>query len=196
MKIIGITGGIGAGKTQVLEYLNNRYGATICQTDAVGKKLQKKGTQCFDAIVESFGTEILDEKGELDRDKLAGIVFSDSARRNQLNAIVHPAVEEEIRRKIAREERKNTNLFIIESALLIETHYDQICDEIWYIYVEASIRKKRLVYARGYDPKKVDDIIAAQLPKDMFMKHCDRVIDNSNTFEETQAQLDDIVADL
>lgn len=196
MKIIGITGGIGAGKTQVLEYLNNRYGATICQTDAVGKKLQKKGTQCFDAIVESFGTEILDEKGELDREKLAGIVFSDSARRNQLNAIVHPAVEEEIRKKIAREERKNTNLFIIESALLIETHYDQICDEIWYIYVEASIRKKRLVYARGYDPKKVDDIIAAQLPKDMFMKHCDRVIDNSNTFEETQAQLDDIVADL
>jgi len=62
--------------------------------------------------------------------------------------------------------------------------------------VEASIRKKRLVYARGYDPKKVDDIIAAQLPKDMFMKHCDRVIDNSNTFEETQVQLDEIVADL
>ena len=196
MKIIGITGGIGAGKTQVLEYLNNRYGATICQTDEVGKKLQKKGTQCFEAIVDSFGTEILDEKGELDREKLAGIVFSDSARRNKLNSIVHPAVEEEIRKKIAREERKNTNLFIIESALLIETHYDQICDEIWYIYVEASIRKKRLVYARGYDPKKVDDIIAAQLPKDLFMKHCDRVIDNSNTFEETQAQLDDIVADL
>ena len=105
-------------------------------------------------------------------------------------------MEEEIRKKIAKEERKNTNLFMIESALLIETHYDQICDEVWYIYVEASIRKKRLVYARGYDPKKVDDIIAAQLPKDMFMKHCDRVIDNSNTFEETQAQLDDIIADL
>ena len=196
MKIIGITGGVGAGKTQILEYMNSKYGATICQTDAVGRKLQKKGTPCFEAIVACFGTEILDEKGELDRDKLAGIVFSDDARRSELNAIVHPAVEEEIRKKIAKEERKNTNLFMIESALLIETHYDQICDEVWYIYVEASIRKKRLVYARGYDPKKVDDIIAAQLPKDMFMKHCDRVIDNSNTFEETQAQLDDIIADL
>ena len=196
MKIIGITGGVGAGKTQILEYLNNRYGATVCQTDAVGRKLQKKGTKCFDAIVESFGTEILDEKGELDRYKLAGIVFSDSARREELNGIVHPAVEEEIRKKIGKEERKNTNLFIIESALLIETHYDQICDEVWYVYVEASIRKKRLVYARGYDAKKVDDIIAAQLPKDEFMKHCDRVIDNSNTFEETQAQLDEIMADL
>lgn len=196
MKIIGITGGVGAGKTQILEYLNNKYGATICQADVVGKKLQKKGTKCFDAIVECFGTEILDEKGELDRDKLAGIVFSDDARRSELNAIVHPAVEEEILKKIAKEERKNTNLFIIESALLIETHYDKMCDEIWYVHVEASIRRKRLIYARGYDAKKVDDIIAAQLPKSMFMKNCDRVIDNSNTFEETQIQLDSIVADL
>ena len=75
MKVIGITGGVGAGKTQILEYLNNKYGATICQADAVGKKLQKKGTECYDAIVEHFGTEILDEKEELDREKLAAIVF-------------------------------------------------------------------------------------------------------------------------
>lgn len=196
MKVIGITGGVGAGKTQILEYLNNRYGATICQADAVGKKLQKKGTECFDAIVAHFGTEILDAKGELDREKLADIVFSDKVKLSVLNSIVHPAVKEEIYKKIAKEERKNTNLFILESAILIEDHYEEICDELWYIYVEDSIRKKRLIYARGYDSKKVDDIIAAQLPKSMFMKHCDRVIDNSNTFEETKIQLDKIVADL
>lgn len=62
--------------------------------------------------------------------------------------------------------------------------------------MDAKTRKKRLVYARGYDPRKVDDIIAAQLPKEEFMKHCDRVIDNSNIFEETQMQLDRIIADL
>lgn len=196
MKIIGITGGVGAGKTQILEYLNNKYGATICQADAVGKKLQKKGTECFDAIVAHFGTEILDAKGELDREKLADIVFSDKVELSVLNSIVHPTVKEEIYKKIAKEERKNTNLFILESAILIEDHYEEICDELWYIYVEDSIRKKRLIYARGYDSKKVDDIIAAQLPKSMFMKHCDRVIDNSNTFEETKIQLDKIVADL
>ena len=194
MKVIGITGGVGAGKTQILEYLNNKYGATICQADAVGKKLQKKGTECFDAIVAHFGTEILDAKGELDREKLADIVFSDKVELSVLNSIVHPAVKEEIYKKIAKEERKNTNLFILESAILIEDHYEEICDELWYIYVEDSIRKKRLIYARGYDSKKVDDIIAAQLPKSMFMKHCDRVIDNSNTFEETKIQLDKIVA--
>lgn len=196
MKVIGITGGVGAGKTQILEYLNNKYGATICQADAVGKKLQKKGTECFDAIVAHFGTEILDAKGELDREKLADIVFSDKVELSVLNSIVHPAVKEEIYKKIAKEERKNTNLFILESAILIEDHYEEICDELWYIYVEDSIRKKRLIYARGYDSKKVDDIIAAQLPKSMFIKHCDRVIDNSNTFEETKIQLDKIVADL
>ena len=196
MKIIGITGGVGAGKTQILEYMNSKYGATICQTDAVGKKLQKKGTKCFEDIVECFGTKILDEKGELDREKLAAIVFTDNDKLAKLNAIVHPAVWEEVEKKVAKEKRKNTNLFIIESALLIETHYDKMCDEVWYVYVDAVTRKKRLVYARGYDPRKVDDIIAAQLPKDEFMKHCDRVIDNSNIFEETQIELDRIIAEL
>ena len=196
MKIIGITGGVGAGKTQILEYLNQKYGATVCQADVLGKKLQKKGTECFHAIVEHFGTEILDEKGELNREKLADIVFSDQVELSVLNRIVHPAVKDEVRRKIASEERKNTNLFLLESALLVEDHYDEICDELWYIYVEDSIRKKRLIYARGYDSQKVDDIIASQLPKDMFLKHCDRVIDNSGTFEETKMQLDKVIADL
>ena len=127
MKIIGITGGVGAGKTQILEYMNSKYGATICQTDAVGKKLQKKGTKCFEDIVECFGTKILDEKGELDREKLAAIVFTDNDKLAKLNAIVHPAVWEEVEKKVAKEKRKNTNLFIIESALLIETHYDKMC---------------------------------------------------------------------
>ena len=94
MKIIGITGGVGAGKTQILEYLNNKYGATICMADEVGKKLQKKGTECFDEIVAHFGNEILDEKGELDRAKLSNIVFADRVELSVLNGIVHPRVKE------------------------------------------------------------------------------------------------------
>ena len=76
MKIIGLTGGVGSGKTQIMEYLNNKYGATICQTDKVAKKLQKKGGKCYDAIVAHFGQEILDEKGELNRDMLGNIAFN------------------------------------------------------------------------------------------------------------------------
>lgn len=196
MKVIGITGGVGAGKTQILEYLNNKYGATICQTDALAKKLQKKGGECYAPIVEHFGEEILDEKGELDRKKLSDLVFSDQTELEVLNQIVHPAVREEVLKKIKSEERKNTNLFIVESALLIEEHYEEFCDELWYIYVEDSARRNRLYYSRGYDNKKIDDIIAAQLPKEVFLKHCDRVIDNSSIFGETMMQIDKIVKDL
>ncbi len=135
-------------------------------------------------------------RAKLDRERLAEIVFSKKEELSMLNGIIHPAVKEEIRRKIAKEERKNTNLFIVEAALLIEDNYEEICDELWYVYVEDEIRKKRLIYARGYDARKVDDIIAAQLPKDVFLKHCDRVIDNNGVFEETKMQLDQILADL
>lgn len=196
MKIIGITGGVGAGKTEVLEYLNNRYGATVCQTDQIAKKLQKKGGVCYDAIVQHFGRDILDGKEELDREKLGGIVFADPVQRDILNRIVHPAVKEEVDRLIAQEKRKNTNLFLIESAILIEAQYGDICDEVWYIYVEDSARRNRLFYARGYDSKKIEEIIAAQLPKEQFLKNCDRVIDNNGVFAETMAQLDKIVKDL
>lgn len=196
MKIIGLTGGVGSGKTQILGYLNSKYGATICQTDEIGKKLQKKGAKCYNEIVEHFGKDILDEKGELDREKLASIVFQNTEELAVLNGIVHPAVKEEVRKIIAKEERKNTNLLIVESALLIEDHYEEICDELWYVYVKNDIRKKRLIYSRGYEPAKVDSIIAAQPHKETYMKHCDRVIDNNGVFAETQIQLDRIVADL
>lgn len=196
MKVIGITGGVGAGKTQVLEYLNNKYGATICQADKIAKKMQKKGGICYDAIVEHFGEGILNEKGELDRERLAEIVFNDSEELEAINAIVHPAVKEEVRRKIAHEERKHTNLFIVESALLIEDNYDEICDELWFIYVKDDIRKRRLIFSRGYDPKKVDDIISSQLSKDIYLQRSDRVIDNNGVFAETMIQLDLAVKDL
>lgn len=196
MKIIGLTGGVGSGKTQILEYLNNKYGATICQTDALGKKLQKKGGQCYEDIVRHFGEEILDEKGELNREKLANIVFQNVEQLSVLNGIVHPAVKDEVRRIIAKEERKNTNLLIVESAILVEDHYEELCDELWYVYVKDEIRKKRLLYSRGYEPGKVDSIIASQPSKEIYMQHCDRVIDNNGVFAETQMQLDQIIADL
>lgn len=196
MKIIGITGGVGAGKTQVLEYLNNKYGASICLTDEVAKRLQKKGGACYEAIVDYFGRHILDEKEELNRQKLGDIVFSDPKELEVLNGIVHPVVFKEVQRRIRQEERKNTNLFIIESALLIETDYGTICDELWYVYVRDEIRRKRLQYSRGYDTRKIDEITAAQLPKEEFLRHCDRVIDNSGVFAETMLQIDRMVREL
>ncbi len=195
MEIIGITGGVGAGKTEVLNYLNDKYGATICRADDVSRELEKKGTECFDMIVEHFGDEILTEKGDLDREKLASIVFSDPNELRILNRIVHPAVKEEILKRIVNEQRRNTNMFIIEAAVLIEDHYDEICDEIWYVYSEDSMRKNRLQYSRGYNTRKIESIFDSQLPKETYLENSDRVIDNSGTFLETQQQLDEIMKD-
>ena len=141
--------------------------------------------------------DIWNEDGSFDRKKLATVIFSDEKKRDALNGIVHPAVKKYIR-TVADTERENgvLKILVLEAALLIEEHYDEICDELWYVYVEDSIRRKRLKYARGYEDSKVDQIFEAQLPKDLFMRHCDRVIDNSGQFEETKIQLNKIVEDL
>ena len=196
MKIIGITGGVGAGKTQILEYLNNKYGATICMADEVGKKLQKKGTECFDEIVAHFGEEILDEKGELDRTKLSDIVFADRVELSVLNGIVHPKVKEEIQKKIAREERKSTNLMLIEGALLIEDHYEELCEEFWYIYTEPEIRRARLKESRGYSDEKIDAIFRKQCTDAEFRTHCAQVIDNNSTKEAVYERVDILLGKL
>ena len=105
MKVIGITGGVGSGKSAVLKLLEEEYHAVVVQLDEVAKALQRKGTPCWKAIVEAFGREILDENEELDRKKLAQIVFQSSEKLEQLNGIVHPAGASGYRRKKKREDR-------------------------------------------------------------------------------------------
>ena len=161
----------------------------------MGRKVQKKGTDCFNAIVEHFGEDILNEKGELDRPKLADIVFSDEKELDALNNIVHPAVKENIRRKIRQEIKQGTELFVLEAALLLEEHYDEICDEVWYIYANEEVRKKRLKLSRGYSEEKIEDMFRAQKSRDEFLEHSDRAVDNSRSFDDTREQLDDMLKD-
>ncbi len=196
MKIIGITGGAGSGKSEVLNYLSKQYGAVICQADQVAKNLQKKKTKCYFKIAEHFGPDILRPDGRLDRKKLADIVFSDDKELAMLNAIVHPAVKEKIQETIKKEEKKQTKLFVLEAALLIEGNYDAICDEIWYIYADEETRKRRLLASRGYDTEKSEHIFAVQMPSQTFFERCDRAVDNSGLFESTCVQVDEMIRQL
>lgn len=107
MKVIGITGGVGSGKSAVLKLLEEEYHAVVVQLDEVAKALQRKGTPCWKAIVEAFGREILDENEELDRKKLAQIVFQSSEKLEQLNGIVHPAVKQQVLLDIEEKERED-----------------------------------------------------------------------------------------
>lgn len=196
MKMIGITGGVGSGKSRVLSFLEETYDAVVCQADQVAWKLQEPGEKCYQEIVEHFGTGILNEDGTINRKALGKIVFGDEAQLLVLNAIMHPAVKNEIRNQIQKEAEKNVNLFVLEAALLIEEHYDEICDELWYIYTDEEVRRQRLKESRQYSDEKIDAIMASQLSEEVFRTACQRVIENSGTFEETCAQINDAIRQL
>jgi len=189
MRIIGITGGVGSGKSEVVNFIARNFDATVVQADAVGHLLMKPGKACFEPIVALFGPEILREDGKLDRAKIASIVFTDKEMLEQLNAIVHPAVKEYIKRAIEKEREYGTPFFVIEAALLIEDKYDEICDELWYIYADEQTRIERLKLHRGYSEEKIRDLFANQLSEEEFFQHCHFEVDNSGDFENTKAQI-------
>ena len=189
MKVIGVTGGVGAGKSEILNFIADNWNATVVEADEVGYLVMKPGKSCFAPIVELFGPAILQADGTLDRTKIAQMVFEDKELLEKLNAIVHPAVKKYIRKAIKREEENETDFFIVEAALLIEDKYDEICDELWYIYADEETRTERLMKNRGYSEEKVKSIFANQLSEDEFSEHCDFEIDNSGDFEDTKEQI-------
>ena len=162
----------------------------VDQADEAGYLVMLPGGECYGEIVKLFGRQITTETGELDRKRIAEIVFQDEEKLKALNAIVHPAVKRYIKKAIAAAEKAGTEYVFVEAALLIEEKYDEICDELWYIYADEEVRKERLIEGRGYSEKKVREIMANQLSEDEFSSHCDFEIDNSGDFEETKKQLD------
>ena len=136
MKFIGITGGVGAGKSAILSYLDQKPDIRVMLADEIAHELMKKGTACYDKILAAFkDADILDASGEFDRGKLAFVIFSDEKKREKMNGIVHPAVKEYVKEQYRLEKaRGQLSCLVLEAALLIEEHYDEICDELWYIY--------------------------------------------------------------
>ncbi len=194
-KLLGITGGIGAGKSTVLACLKERYGAYVIQADEVARSLQQPGGPCYDRITEAFGSCILQPDGMISRNTLASIVFSDPRRLRILNQIVHPAVRQWILDETTRQRQKGTLLTVIEAALLLEERYDQICDEVWYIRAAPPVRIQRLMESRGYTREKAKQIMENQLSDEQYKSRCRRTIDNSGGFlTDTLKQIDEAMA--
>lgn len=193
MKVLGITGGVGSGKSEVLRYLQEEYHAVVTQLDEVAKELQRSGQECFCQIVEAFGTEVVGEEGELNRERLGAIVFADTERLQTLNEIVHPEVKRWVEEDISRREQEGIPLYVIEAALLPTAGYDTICEEMWYIYTEESVRRKRLKASRGYTEEKITQMIQSQPQEDLFRAECKAVIDNSGSFEDTKKQIGELL---
>lgn len=192
MKFIGITGGVGAGKSAILDYLKNKPDTKVMLADEIAHELMVPGTQCYDRLRAEFGTEDIYQKdGYFDRIKLAQVIFSDDEKRKKLNGIVHPAVRKYVIGQAAYERKEGKiRLLVLEAALLIEEHYDEICDELWYIYTSEENRRIRLKKQRNYSDEKIDEIFKSQLTDEKFRKACRVVIDNNGTIEAAAAQIE------
>ncbi len=192
MKTIGITGGVGCGKSAVLEYIAGRYNARVLYADNLAYELESPGHECYDEIVALLGRDILDNDGMIDKKKMAAAIFTDESLLKQVNGIIHPAVKKHILKEIEKERSAGKyDLFILEAALLIQDGYDKILDELWYVYTDEQVRRNRLKTSRGYSDEKIDSIIRSQLSDDEYMDHCKYKIDNSFDLETTYRQIDE-----
>lgn len=191
MRFIGITGGVGAGKSVILDYIGKNYNAKVMLADEIAHDLMMPGTKCYDTIKKTFENEdIFLPDGCLDRIKMASIIFGDETKREQMNGIVHPAVKEYVLETYQREQEDGRlDYLILEAALLIEEHYDEICDELWYIYTNEENRRRRLRENRGYSDEKIDGILKSQLTEEEYRSHCEKIIDNNGSVEDTFLQI-------
>lgn len=190
MRLIGITGGVGAGKTTVLEYIRAHYRCRIYLADEVAHVVKEPGQPCYQALVSLLGGEILEEDGRIHKGRMAERIFRDEGLLERVNAIVHPAVRDYLLEKIEEARREGqVELFFIEAALLIECGYGEIVDEMWYIHASEEARRKRLAESRGYSPEKIEQIMGNQLTETEFREGSDFVIDNSGAPEESYRQI-------
>lgn len=186
MKFIGITGGVGSGKSEILRRVGREYPAKVIFADELAHDLMRPGTECFFELKEKFSQEdIFSEQGGLDPAKLADVIFSDAKKREALNRIVHPAVKREALRLKEEEEKKGEiAYFILEAALLIEEGYDTICDELWYISASRQTRRRRLKESRGYSDAKIDAMFGSQLSDAQYRARCSVVVENDGALED------------
>lgn len=191
MLFIGITGGIGAGKSEILKYIKKHYKCEIYLADEVAHLVKLPGTECFKKLVNLLGEDIVGQDGQIDKNAMAGKIFADADVLKQVNAIVHPAVKEYLLERLAAaKESKDVELFFVEAALLIEAGYGPLVDEMWYIYATKEVRERRLKEARGYSDEKITQIMQTQLSEESFREACDFVIDNSGDLADSYQQID------
>lgn len=192
MIVLGITGGVGSGKSKVLYDLKENYNAYIVEADKLAHELMLPGKTIYNQVVKAFDDEILSDgpASNIDRKKLGDIVFNDREKLSLLDSISHPLVKENIvnQIKIAKEEG-NIKLFVIEAALLIQDGYSEICDEIWYIWVEKEERIKRLMASRGYTREKCISMMKSQADDEYYKKYANFTINNQFDYTNSSNQL-------
>ena len=192
----GLTGGIGCGKSTVAKMFAARGAATI-DSDEIGRGLMQPGNVVYDRIVSGFGPEVLLADGQLNRPKIAEIVFNDPDRLKHLNAIVHAPVLREIDRQVFAQRQKNPGaVVVVESAVLFEAGQNRRFDKMIVAWCRPEQQIERYCAKSGAPAEDIERRMAAQMPGDEKKRMADYVIDTSGTLEETQRQVEEVFATL
>ena len=191
MKIIGLTGGIGSGKSTVSQFLAE-LGATIIDADKIGHETFKPETEAWREVVAAFGQQIVATNGTIDRKKLGTIVFSNPEARARLNQIMHPRIYEVVRAQLAEFQRQGVSVVVLEAPLLVETGWTSLVDEVWVTTAAEDTVLKRLRERTGLSEAESQARIRAQLPAGKRIREADVVIDTDCDLDELKAKIGEL----
>jgi len=192
MRIIGLIGGIGSGKSEASALLAS-MGAEVIDADKVGHAIYEPGTEGYLQVVESFGEEIVGEDGRIDRKKLGARVFSQPGELERLNAILHPLIRREIERRLGELEKRDVELAVVEAAILLEAGWRSIVHEVWAVTAAPETIRARLFEGRGLRAEEVDARVAKQMPDAERRAAADVVIENDGSRDDLRSRLAEIL---
>ena len=191
MFVIGLTGGIGTGKTYVSSLLKD-LGAAIVNADLLGHEVYAPQSEGWHAVVDTFGEQIVAENGEIDRRALGGIVFSDENALLQLNAIMHPRIYSLTEQRLNALAERGENTAVLEAALLIEAKWTPLVDEVWVTVSPVTDIITRLQERNNMDEDTARSRINSQMPQTERVQHADVVLENAGSLEELSAKIQDL----
>ncbi|MCM3079468.1 MULTISPECIES: dephospho-CoA kinase [Brevibacillus] len=193
--ILGLTGGIATGKSTVTGMLRER-GIPVIDADQIAREVVEPGKPAYDAIVGHFGRDILLEDGQIDRKKLGEIVFSDESERQKLNAIVHPEVRRVMREEAETAEKNGASIVFMDIPLLFESKLQYMVEKIVVVYAPAAMQLARMMERDELEEEQAQKRLRAQFPIDQKREEADFLIDNSRTREETERQVENMLAEI
>jgi len=191
MKVIGLTGGIGSGKSTVSQFLIE-LGAVIIDADRVGHEAFKPGTELWREVVAAFGRQIVTPSGDIDRKKLGEIVFGNSESLSQLNQIMHPRMYDMVKAQLEEYRRQGLGVAVLEAPLLIEANWTSLVDEVWVTVASEATVLKRLQERTGLSKEESLARISSQLPSEERIKHADVVINTDCSLYEVKTRVKEL----
>jgi dephospho-CoA kinase len=187
MYVIGLTGGIGSGKSTVAGLLEGQ-GAAIVSADTVGHEIYQPGRPAWQEIVDIFGREVLAEDGTVDRKKLGAIVFANPRDLQKLNRITHPRIKGVMRERLSDLERQGTRVAVLEAALLVDAGWDDLADEVWVTVAPPELAARRTAERSGISQEQALKRIRAQMSNEERINRADVVIRTEGDLEDTRRQ--------